>query len=66
MGAPRKTDLDRRLEAYFATLRPTPLRDVIKRSAANWPIYAAVTGRHGDADRRLGLNHRQRRTEYRR
>ncbi|HUE01743.1 MAG TPA: hypothetical protein VMR62_19380, partial [Bryobacteraceae bacterium] len=42
--ASRKSDLDRRLEAYFATLRPSSLREVLKRSAANWQIYAAVTG----------------------
>src|SRR5580692_6944662 len=40
MGAPRKFDLDRRLEAYFATLRSSTL----KRGAGNWQIYAAVTG----------------------
>ncbi|MGA2135865.1 MAG: IPT/TIG domain-containing protein [Bryobacteraceae bacterium] len=39
-----KLELDHRLEAYFATLRPSTLRDVLKRSAENWPIYAAVTG----------------------
>src|SRR5580693_246110 len=43
MGTARKEDLDRRLEAYFATLHSTPLRDVLKR-AANWQIYAAVSG----------------------
>jgi len=42
MGA-HKHDLDRRLEAYFATLRPASLRDVLRRSAASWQIYAAVT-----------------------
>jgi len=44
MGAKRQFDLDRRLEAYFATLRPASLREALKRSAANWQIYAAVTG----------------------
>ena len=44
MGATRKLDLDRRLEAYFATLRSSSLRDALKRSAGNWQIYAAVTG----------------------
>jgi uncharacterized protein (TIGR03437 family) len=42
MGAARKFDLDRRLEAYFATLRPS-LRDTLKRGVGNWQIYAAVT-----------------------
>jgi len=37
-------DLERRLEAYFATLRPAALREVLKRSAASWHFYAAVTG----------------------
>lgn len=44
MGAKRQFDLDRRLEAYFATLRPASLREALKRSAASWQIYAAVTG----------------------
>src|ERR1700733_3121988 len=44
MGVARKSDLDHRLEAYFATLRSSSLRDVLKRSAGNWQIYAAVTG----------------------
>jgi hypothetical protein len=43
MGARRKRDLDRRLEAYLATLRPLSLREVWKR-AENWQIYAAVGG----------------------
>ena len=42
--AASKLDLDRRLEAYFATLRPASLRELLKRSAANWQLYAAVTG----------------------
>jgi hypothetical protein len=42
MGAARKLDLDYRLEAYFATLRPASLREVLKR-AERWQIYAAVT-----------------------
>ncbi len=41
-------DLDRRLDAHFATLRsPSPKetqRDALKPSAANWQFYAAVTG----------------------
>jgi uncharacterized protein (TIGR03437 family) len=44
MGTIRKFDFDRRLEAYFATLRSSSLREVLKRSAENWQIYAAVTG----------------------
>ena len=44
MGAARKLELDRRLEAYFATLRSSSLREALKRSAANWQFYAAVTG----------------------
>ena len=32
-----------RLEAYLATLR-SPAQDTQKRRAANWPLYAAVTG----------------------
>ncbi len=44
MGVARKSDLDRRLEAYFATLRSSSLRDALKRSAGNWQLYAAVTG----------------------
>src|SRR5580698_4188465 len=40
MGSPRKFDLDRRLEAYFVTLRSSPL----KQRVGNWQIYAAVTG----------------------
>ena len=43
MGAARRLDLDRRLEAYFATLRSSSLKDVLKRSAGNWQVYAAVT-----------------------
>jgi uncharacterized protein (TIGR03437 family) len=44
MSAPRKVDLDHRLEAYFATLRSSSLREALKRSVGNWQIYAAVTG----------------------
>jgi uncharacterized protein (TIGR03437 family) len=43
MSGPRKLDLNRSLEAYFATLRhPSP--DDARRRAGNWHIYAAVTG----------------------
>jgi hypothetical protein len=44
MGATRKFDLDRRLDAYFATLRSSSLTESVKRRAGNWQIYAAVTG----------------------
>ena len=44
MGAARKLDLDRRLEAYFAALRSSTLKEALKRSAGNWQVYAAVTG----------------------
>src|SRR5579872_3504564 len=44
MGRKRKSDLDRRLEAYFATLRSSPLREALKRSVGNWQLYAAVSG----------------------
>jgi uncharacterized protein (TIGR03437 family) len=43
MGAPRKPDLDRRLDAYFTTLRTSSVKEALKRSAGNWHIYAAVT-----------------------
>lgn len=42
MSARKKHDLDRRLKAYFATLRPSP-KDAPRR-AVNWQLYAAVTG----------------------
>ena len=44
MGLARKFDLDDRLEAYFATLRSSSLREALKRGAGNWQMYAAVTG----------------------
>jgi glutamate 5-kinase len=44
MSARRKPDLNHRLEAYFATLRSSSLRETLKRRTANWQIYAAVTG----------------------
>ena len=44
MGAARKFDLDHRLEAYFATLRSSSLKEALKRSSGNWHRYAAVTG----------------------
>ena len=39
-----KSDLKQRLDAHFATLRSSSLRDNLMRRAANWPLYAAATG----------------------
>ena len=36
--------MDNRLEAYFATLRSSSLKETIKHRAANWQLYAAATG----------------------
>ena len=36
--------LGQRLEAYSATLRSLVLKEALKRSLANWPICAAVSG----------------------
>jgi len=44
MGVARKGGLDQRLDAYFATLRSSSLKQALKRGAANWQLYAAVTG----------------------
>jgi hypothetical protein len=44
MGTKPKLDLDHRLEAYFATLRSSSLKTVLKRRMGNWQIYAAVSG----------------------
>jgi len=44
VGAQRKLDLDRRLEAYFATLRSGSVKEALKRGVGNWHVYAAVTG----------------------
>ena len=44
MCAARKLDLDRRLEAHFAALRSSSLREALQRSVGNWQLYAAVTG----------------------
>jgi len=38
------SELERRLKAYFATLRSLELKETLKRSLANWPVYAAVSG----------------------
>lgn len=35
---------DQRLDTHFATLRSPSLREVLKRSAGRWQVYAAVTG----------------------
>lgn len=37
-------DLDRRLDAHFATLRSPSPKEALKRSAGSWQFYAAVTG----------------------
>ena len=44
MGASRKFELDRRLEAYFAALRSSSIKNTLKHTMGNWQIYAAVTG----------------------
>jgi uncharacterized protein (TIGR03437 family) len=44
MGTARKSELNHRLEAHFATLRSSSVKEVLKRSLANWQIYAAVSG----------------------
>jgi uncharacterized protein (TIGR03437 family) len=44
MADAQKSDLEHRLEAYFATRRATSFKDILKRSAGNWQLYAAVTG----------------------
>ncbi len=44
MGTTKKAELDSRLEAYFATRRTVSLREILKHSAENWQVYAAVTG----------------------
>jgi hypothetical protein len=54
-GTARKAGLDHRLDAYFATLRSSSLRETLKRSVANWRIYAA--GAAGT----LGIPHRRNR-----
>lgn len=38
------SELDSRLNGYFATLRASSFGDVLRRSVDNWQIYAAVTG----------------------
>ena len=40
----KRCDLEWRLEAYFATLHSSQVKEALKRSLANWPIYAAVSG----------------------
>src|SRR5581483_2910680 len=39
-----KSDLESRLDGYFATLRSSSLKQRLKRSIENWHIYAAVSG----------------------
>src|SRR5581483_292418 len=43
MSGTRKDDLHSRLDAYFETLRSSSLTEVVKRSVANWQVYAAVS-----------------------
>ena len=43
MKVSRQCAVGQRLDAHFATLRSPSLRDVLKRSAGNWQIFAAVT-----------------------
>ena len=40
----RTVSAGERLNSYFANLKATNLADALKRSAANWQVYAAVTG----------------------
>ncbi len=45
MSSPsRASEFERRLQAHFATLRTAPGRELLRRSAARWQLYAAVTG----------------------
>jgi hypothetical protein len=44
MSGARKVDQNDRLEAYLATLRPPAWKEALKRRAAHWQLYAAVTG----------------------
>src|ERR1035438_4434729 len=44
MNAPRKDSRNDRLEAYLATLRSPSWKEVLRRGAAHWHLYAAVTG----------------------
>src|ERR1700721_1626779 len=44
MSAPRRVHRDDRLEAYLASLHTSSWKEVLKRSAAHWQLYAAVTG----------------------
>ena len=44
MSAVPKVDRIDRLESYIAALRPPSWRAALKRSAAHWQLYAAVTG----------------------
>ena len=44
MAARQDGDLEQRLETYFATLRPAPLKEILKSRVGNWQVYAAVSG----------------------
>src|SRR5579871_5523207 len=43
MGARRKSNLDRRLEAYLSTQHQSTLQKAWKRKVGNWQMYAAVS-----------------------
>jgi uncharacterized protein (TIGR03437 family) len=42
-GSRQNSQLDSRLEDYFATLRYSSVKERLKRSMGNWHLYAAVT-----------------------
>jgi len=44
MGSTYSAELNRRLEAHFATLGSHTLRETLRRHRNTWQIYAAVTG----------------------
>lgn len=44
MATRQRIELDHCLEAHFATLYSWPLGTALKRSAANWQFFSAVTG----------------------
>ena len=44
MISARKSDFGRRLEAYFSTLRSSPLQATLKCKIESWQFYAAVGG----------------------
>src|SRR5450432_1715862 len=44
MSSAQKSDFAHRLEAYFSTLRSSPLQATLKRKIESWQFYAAVGG----------------------